>query len=265
MPFSKNNGVSIWYEVSGEGPPLILIHANPFDNQMWMYQVAHFSAKFKVISVDLRGYGRSVKMTEEFTLEDMANDVLGVMEDAGCSKAVVMGCSVGSAIAILLTLSHPHMFEASILVGGSSDVSSRFPRRIAGYINDITTYHCEFMRDLFHPNFVASQRGKYIIDTFIEKQGWLNAESIAATLRATNSLVTTQRLHSLRVPTLVINGEVDNSRPAGELTASLIPNAQHKIIEGAGHACCLEEPEIFDGLVKAFLVEKGLWPNTKSH
>src|SRR5882672_10765845 len=102
MPYSSANGVKIWYEVKGDGPVLVLIHANPFDHDLWLYQTAHFSTWFKVIGIDLRGYGRSAKMTTTFTLKDMCNDVIGVMAGLGVKRAVLAGCSVGSGIAILL-------------------------------------------------------------------------------------------------------------------------------------------------------------------
>ena len=57
MPYSTRNGVKTYYEVSGEGFPLVLMHANPFDRRMFIYQVAHFSTFMKVINIDLRAYG----------------------------------------------------------------------------------------------------------------------------------------------------------------------------------------------------------------
>src|SRR5258705_2228897 len=95
---------------------MVLVHANPFDNNLWIYQTAHFSTWFKVIGVDIRGYGRSTKVTTPYTLEDMCNDVVGVMKDAGVDRAVLCGCSVGSNIAILLGLDHPELFSSHILV-----------------------------------------------------------------------------------------------------------------------------------------------------
>jgi hypothetical protein len=78
---------------------MVMFHANPFDHQMWIYQVAHFSNFFRVINIDLRGYSCSVKMTENFTLENMGRDIIiGVMDDAKARKAVFMVCSVGSAL-----------------------------------------------------------------------------------------------------------------------------------------------------------------------
>ncbi|MDH3445169.1 MAG: alpha/beta hydrolase, partial [Deltaproteobacteria bacterium] len=93
--FSTANGVKIYYELSGEGFPFVMIHANPFDHNLWMYQIAHFSSYFKVVAVDIRGYGRSDKPASPFSLKDMANDVLGVCHDAEIKEAIVGGVSVG--------------------------------------------------------------------------------------------------------------------------------------------------------------------------
>src|SRR5882672_10677343 len=101
MPYSRRNGTDIWYEVAGDGPALVLVHANPFDHDLWLYQTAHFSTWFKVIGIDIRGYGRSAKVTTPYDLKDMAADVVCVMQALGVKRAVLGGCSVGSSIAIM--------------------------------------------------------------------------------------------------------------------------------------------------------------------
>ncbi len=104
MPYSTANGIKIYYEVYGEGFPFVLVHANPFDHNLWLYQVNHFSTYFKIIAVDIRGYGRSDKPATNFTLEDMAEDVLSVCRDEGVKEAILGGVSVGSGIAVILGL-----------------------------------------------------------------------------------------------------------------------------------------------------------------
>jgi 3-oxoadipate enol-lactonase len=260
MPFSQQNGVEIWYEVTGQGPALVFIHANPFDHDLWMYQTAHFSTWFRVVSIDIRGYGRSEKLTTAFSLEDMCDDVIGVMDDVGIARAICGGCSVGSGIAILLGLDHPDRFDAFILVGGNSGPSDRYQKRIEGYRNDLADYHVNHMRDLVHPQFAQSKLGRHLINMFVEREPRLKGEAIAQVFMAGNHTDMTARLPTLKVPTLVINGELDHSLPAGQRTAGLVPGAVDKILPGTGHACCIEDPAEFDALVIDFLHARGLLP-----
>src|SRR3989304_8851931 len=115
--YSTANGVKIYYEVSGEGLPFVMVHANPFDHNLWMYQIAHFSTYFKVIAIDIRGYGRSDKPTTPFSLNDMAGDILGVCRDEQVTQAILGGVSVGSGIGVLLRVDHPEKFQALIFRG----------------------------------------------------------------------------------------------------------------------------------------------------
>jgi 3-oxoadipate enol-lactonase len=260
MPISKANGVSIWYETKGEGPALLLVHANPFDHDLWLYQAAHFSTWFRVVSVDIRGYGRSAKVTAPFTLKDMCADVVGVMKTLKLKRAILMGCSVGSGIAILCGLDHPELFDALVLVGGNSGISDRFQKRTEGYRRDLSTYHIEHMRELVAPDFSESRLGAHLLSMWVEREPRLKAEAIAQVFAAGNSTDTTERLPTMKVPTLVINGEYDHSLPAGQRTAELIPGAMHKILPGAGHACCIEDPCGFDATAIGFLQSRGLMP-----
>jgi 3-oxoadipate enol-lactonase len=261
MPVSRANDIDIWYEVTGAGPAMVLIHANPFDHDLWMYQVAHFSTWFRVISVDIRGYGRSAKVTTPFSLEDMCGDVLGVMDDAGVASAICAGCSVGSGIALLLGLDNPDRFNALILVGGNSGASGRYRQRIDGYRGDLADYHIKHMRELVSPQFAESRLGQHLLNQFVEREPRLKGEAIAQVFMAGNHTDTTGRLPTMQVPTLVINGELDNSLPAGQRTASLVPGAVHKVLPATGHACCIEDPAGFDALVIEFLRARELMPN----
>jgi 3-oxoadipate enol-lactonase len=260
MPYSRANGADIWFEIKGDGPALVLIHANPFDHDLWLYQAAHFSSWFKVLAIDIRGYGRSVKMTQPFSLKDMCDDVVGVMKDLGIARAIAMGCSVGSGIAIGLGLDHPEKFAALILVGGNSGASDRYMKRIEGYRANLADYHIRHMRELVAPGFAETRLGSHLLGLFVEREKRLSGDAIAQVFRAGNSTDRTPRLPEMTVPTLVINGEFDHSLAAGRRTASLVPGAEHRILVGTGHACCIEDPAGFDALVIDFLKSRQLMP-----
>ncbi len=263
MPYSTSNGLKIYYEVSGEGFPFVMVHANPFDHNLWMYQIAHFSTFFKVIAVDIRGYGRSDKPTSPFSLKDMADDVLGVCRDENVRQAILAGVSVGSGMALLLGLDHPEIFKALILVGGSSGPGGAIEERIHGYTKiGVEKYHIQHLHELVAPEFPSSKLGNYLLHTFVERDPWLSGESIGQIFRARAGTDMTPRLQSMKVPTLVINGEYDNSLKGGKLTASLVPGALHKILPKTGHACNIEDPAGFDAFVIEFLRGHALMPGS---
>ena len=265
MPYSTANGIRIYYEVSGEGFPFLMVHANPFDHNLWMYQIAHFSTYFRVIAIDIRGYGRSDKPTAPFTLQDMADDVLGVCRDEGVKEAILGGVSVGSGMALLLGLDHPEMFKALILVGGSSGPGGAIDQRIYGYTKvGVEKYHIQHLKELVAPDFPETKLGRYLLNTYVERDPRLSGESIAQIFRARRGTDMTPRLGSMKVPTLVINGEYDNSLKAGQRTASLIPGGVHKILPKTGHACCIEDPAGFDEFVLEFLRDNRLLPDSPS-
>ena len=103
--------------------------------------------------------------------------------------------------------------------------------------------------------------GDYLLKLFVENSAELSPQCIANIFRARGSCDMTESLAGLKLPVLVINGAFDGSLPAGRRTASLIPDAEHVVLEDAGHACCIEKPHAFDAAIMDFLARNGLAPN----
>jgi pimeloyl-ACP methyl ester carboxylesterase len=239
---------------------MVLVHANPFDRRLWLYQVARYSTFHRVIAVDLRGYGLSDKPRDRFTLADMKDDVLGVCADEGIERAVFMGVSVGSGIAMLTALEHPEMTQAIVLVGGSSDGPSNVEKIVAPFATEpLGPYLLSLMRGYVAPGFADTELGRWLLALFVEHADRLDPTCIANIFRARGSCDMTARLPGLKVPTLVVNGEHDNSLTRGRRSAELIPGGTHVVIPNAGHACVLEDPGRFDAAVIGFLRPLGLW------
>jgi pimeloyl-ACP methyl ester carboxylesterase len=261
MPFSTASGVKINYDITGQGPAMVLVHANPYDRRLWMFQAARFSQFFTVVSVDIRGYGLSDKPETPFSLEDMTDDIIGVCKTAGIKRAIFGGCSVGSGIALLIGLDHAEMADAIILVGGSSRGGGNIQKRIDGYTSaDLAGFRRDHMTELFAPGFTETPHGRWVLNLFDENSHTLSGESIAQIFRARAVCNMTPRLAGMKTPTLVINGEHDGSMAGGRETAALIPGAVHAVIAKTGHACCIEDPMAFDAPVIKFLKDEGLWP-----
>jgi 3-oxoadipate enol-lactonase len=265
MSVSRANGLDIYYEKVGSGPALVLIHALPFDHNLWLYQVERFSARYTTLAMDLRGLGRSAKPRTPFSLEDMGNDILGILRDEGVTSALVLGCSIGSKLALMLACDRPDIFKAAILVGGNSGPQAQFDHRIAAYREHqakgtLQDYHHGHSRHGVTQAWADSSIGRHLLQGFVERGAALDAESLAQVFGALTVSDLTDRLPAYKSPTLIVNGEFDNALKGGTRTASLIPQAEHKIIPGTGHCCFLEDPAAFDALVRDFLARNRLWP-----
>lgn len=263
MPFASNKGVRIHYEVHGDGPPMVLVHANPFDRRLFTYQIASLAPYFRLVALDIRGYGRSDKPETPFTLNDMADDVLAVCAQEKIARAIFMGVSVGSGMSLLIGLDHPEMCDAIILVGGSSKGGANIAHRVEGYTSaDLRSYQRSHIQELVAPGFCDTRLGAWVLDLFSERSNdRLSGPCIAQIFRAREACDMSDRLTGMKPPTLVINGAYDVSLQRGGETASLIPGAQHVVIPDTGHACCIEDPAAFDAAVIHFLKRTMLWPD----
>ncbi len=263
MPISRANGVDIYYERAGSGPPLLMLHALPFDHNLWLYQAARYSARYTVITLDLRGWGRSAKPHQPFSLRDMGQDALGVLADESIKEPpVLIGCSVGSKIALTLACETPDKFPALIAIGGNSGPQD-FTRRINEYAahaaaGDLPAFHLDHLRHGVTTQWADTSIGAYLLKGFVERGDSLDARSIGRVFEALQGSNLLEALPCCHTPTLVVNGEFDSARAAGELTASLMPNANHHLVTGAGHCCFLEDPEAFDRVAVEFLRRNGL-------
>ncbi len=262
MPFVRRDETNIYYETSGTGPALLMLHALPFDHTLYRYQIAHLSTWFRIIAMDLRGFGRSSSPPVAYGLHDICDDALAVAKAEGVDRAIVMGTSIGSKAVMLLGLDHPEFCRAVIAVGAGNRPSAHHPSHIDGYMKGRDNFHATHLRSVVSPAFADSRLGAHLLGTMLERGRVLgmSGEGMARTVAAAHDRDLRPRLPGLKPPLLVLNGEFDNSLPGGTETASLVPGARHHILKGSGHACCLEDPETFDAHVLKFLADKGLMP-----
>ncbi|MFM1816816.1 MAG: hypothetical protein RLZ98_3511 [Pseudomonadota bacterium] len=264
MPISRRTGVDIYYEKTGSGPPLVLIHAIPFDHRMWIYQAATFSAHFTCIAMDIRALGQSGKPDQPCSLRDMADDIMGVLTEEGVSSdAIVMGCSIGSKLAMLLACDHPDVFKACIAVGGTSEKQGNFDHRINAYLehqkNDtLGEYHLGHLRHGVTKEWAETPIGRYLIDGFARRGKTIDSRALVHLFRVLQESDITGKLPACKVPILIVNGEHDSARSGGARTHELFPHIAQKILPGTGHCCMLEDPAGFDRLVIDFIETNGL-------
>ncbi len=263
MPYARsNNGTNIYYEIYGDGPCIGFIHANPLDHWMWLYQILQFSINFKVIAIDLRSYGRSDKPTEKCSMKDLSDDVLAVFEKEEIDRWVICGLSVGGSVATEFTLSYPDKTRALVVVGssglGGRRINEVMDRRIDGFtMMGPRKYISQEIANLFSKEFVDSEVGSMIINLYIEKADKLKVESIVQMYESIKWFDITDRVQEIKVPSLLIAGELDGAREAVRSLHEGIKGSEFFVIPGAHHVCCLDSPKEFNSILSSFLNSLG--------
>jgi 3-oxoadipate enol-lactonase len=250
-----------WEDSGGSGPPVLLIMGLGMNATGWWRTIPVLS-DFRVLSFDNRGVGRSERVPGPYTVAEMADDAVSVLDEAGVEAAHVYGISLGGMIAQELALRHPDRVLALVLgattAGGAnlvpaSEAVNAFVRLRA----QMTAEHAVWASVPI--NYAARTRrdgGDRIAEDIAQRLRFpVEPEYYSAQLAAAHSH--DARVEDIRAPTLVVHGDEDVLIPAanGERLAALIPGAELSMWPGAAHLYFTDEPEI-DRHVARWLTSK---------
>jgi pimeloyl-ACP methyl ester carboxylesterase len=249
----------LYYEVMGPAgaPPMLFIHPNPMDSACWIYQMAHFSTWYRCIAVDLPGYGRSPRARPGLTMTDLADacwDAITAVDPSGSHEAVLVGCSVGSYVAQHMYHRRPDNVAALVLCGAGWRPTKAFPaRRIADYREHGIGFRHQYTLQDFSPAFRADPIAEWFATVTSERDDSADLESIITMFEALEVPDPDWLQHELRAPVLILTGSEDGTHPAAAGLRDRLPDVEMVTIEGAGHACHIEQPGRFDREMLSFL------------
>ena len=249
------------FDAVGSGPGLAFIHAGVADSRMWEAEVAKFSPRFRAVSMDLRGFGRSPHVPGAFACHD---DIAEVLRAAGLARATLVGCSFGSTVAIETALAYPDLVAGLVLVSpslgaGESEAMARFDEEESalldrGDLEGATELNLRMWVDGPHrtPEVVAA-----------DVRGAVRAMQLRAfQLEVPEGVRRTkleppadQRLGEIRVPALVAVGALDQPfiLETAERLLREIRGARRLVLPDAAHLPSLERPTLFHAALSEFL------------
>jgi pimeloyl-ACP methyl ester carboxylesterase len=234
---------------------MVFVHPNPMDSSSWLFQLAHFSTWFRCIAVDLPGYGRSPAADEGLTMEEVATAVWDAVDAVTERRpAVVVGCSVGAHVAQRMYHLRPDETEAAILVGGGWRAVKDFvPRRVADYREHGLGFRHGHTLHGFSGSFADAPLADWFATMFAERNPTADLDTIVRMFKALGVPDPEWLQADLHAPVLIISGELDRGHDAAEALRARLPNARLVTIEGAGHACHMEQPWAVDAQMIRFL------------
>jgi pimeloyl-ACP methyl ester carboxylesterase len=256
MPKIKVNDIELYYEIHGEGTPLVLISGLGYSMWQWHRMVPYLENHFQVVTFDNRGVGQSDKPAGPYTASMLAKDTVGLFDALGIDKAVVMGHSMGGFIAQAMTLEYPERVSKLILASTNFGGPHHIPvtPEAMAVLSDVTSDPLT----RFKNGLVVStapgwaEKNPELIQKWIE---WRVANPIEplhyqAQLAIGLALIPESaafehRLPNVSAPTLILFGAHDKVVPPAnaDLLAKQITGSQIRILPDAGHFFPLEVPE----------------------
>lgn len=254
----KANGIEINYEIEGDGPVVTFSHSLACTLAMWDGQVRALKNRYRVLRYDTRGHGQTSAPVGAYTLEQLAEDLKGLLDGLGITATHFVGLSMGGMIGQVFALKHPAMVQSLTLC----DTTSRYPAAAAPVWEErIKTVGAKGMEPMVAPTlerwFTASFRARR--KDLMERVGAMirstPAPGYIGCCHALPRINVTERLKDVRCPALVIVGEEDPGTPvdmARDIHAAL-PGAELAILSRASHLSNLEQPAEFNRALGGFL------------
>lgn len=249
MPKINRDGVAIYYEVHGNGPPLLLTHGYSSTSAMWQGQIEALSKDHTLVLWDMRGHGQSdypddpKAYSEALTVGDMA----AILDAVGAERAIIGGLSLGGYMSLAFYRTHPERVRALLII----DTGPGFKKDEA---REVWNKRAHDTGDRFE------REGLEVLKSASRERSSVshrNAKGLALAARG----MLTQRdakvieiLPDIKVPSLVVVGADDTPfLAASDYMAAKIPGAQKAVIPAAGHAVNIDQPQAFVDAVVPFL------------
>jgi 3-oxoadipate enol-lactonase len=266
--YAEVNGTKLYYETTGKGEAIVLIHGSFGDRRHWDFQFKEFGKKYKVIRYDVRGYGKSALPDADKLYTD-CGDLNALLDFLGLKKVHVCGLSMGSVIAVDFVLSYPDKCSSLILVGP----------RVAG---DGSTAYRTANQDSVS---ACISKAVMIVKNKGVKEGtdslWTGNNPLSKAVKSTRTreallkmgyeyswwryLYTNKReqvfpmainkLNDIRIPTLIVTAEFDLAlcKNVADIMERKIPGAKLVSIKGAGHIMNMDKPKEFNKMIFKFI------------
>ena len=248
MPYAKVNDIDLYYETSGQGKPLVLLHGfSGTGRAHWHLQIPNFAKRYRVVVPDLRGHGKSKCQTVPPNYwELLASDTAALIGQLGLGQVHICGFSLGSVVAQLVALDYPDLVRSLVLVSTAAHIPVEDQGLLA------------FFESLTRPDEVDATWKESLIEMHGDPDWrWLlqNYGQMSVTrVRSEGGEVTLHRLGEIACPTLIVQGQRDRMNPP-EL-AEVVHQGIHgseMVMFPCGHIVQEAEAEGFNQLVLRFL------------
>ena len=262
MPKIAVNGLQLYYEVEGDGEPVVLIPGFAAGRWIWFKQTTNLSQNFRVVIFDPRGVSASDKPEGPQTIDLLADDVAHLLTTIGITSAHIVGASFGGFVAQEFALKYPSMTRKLVLCctsfGGPNHIIPA-PETLMALASTKGLNSEERMRAnlllAFTPEFVQTQAAEVDQIVHLRATNDVPEHIYLSQLQAAMNFNVESRLSEIKSPTLVLSGDADVIVPVqnSRNLAAKIPGANLQIVHGGSHTFFIEQANDFNQRISQFL------------
>lgn len=249
MPYADSHGTSIYYEVHGAGRPIVLVHGSGGNHAAWWQQVAGLRNEYQVVTLDLRGFGRSQSDTDVYDAADFPGDVQAVFLAADLTDAIILGQSIGAASALRTAVAMPDRVSGVILsnsVGGLNDDALTAKVRA----DRVEAEKLPVLDRLMSRSYVDTQEALVLL---FRQMGTFNTATMQGIRTLTNDGPTVDEVIASGVRVAFLAGERDAviSPETVAVAHEMLPGSLLHVVAGAPHSMYWEQADVYNAAVRS--------------
>lgn len=244
--------ISIYCDDQGQGDPVVLLHGGIMDHQSWGNQIPVLSRRYRVISPDTRGHGRTTDSPKPFSYWQFAEDLIGLLNALNLPTAHLVGLSDGGCTALLLGIHHPERVSKLVLLGT--------PYHLSNYTEGVREAQAALTPERF---FAAQDQSSAVVEVvrkcerlYPTEEAWRAYwKKLIEQVWVNEPRLRLEDLARIQSPTLILHGDNEAliSKSASLEMTEAIPGAVLSIVPEAGHASAQENPEFVNASIMSFL------------
>ncbi len=258
MPTLNIENNQYYYEIHGEGETLVLIHGLGSSTRDWELQVPAFANNFRVITLDLRGHGKSAKPPGPYSMAMFTEDTARLIKELGTDPAHILGISLGGMVAFQLAIDHPDLVRSLIIVNSTPEMVTRTLKEKTAIWQRLLIVRLMGMRKMgqvLGDRFLPRPDQAELREIFIERWAENDKSAYLEAMKAVIGWSVIEKLGEISCPALIVGSDGDYFPTSDKETyTKMIPGAEMVIVKDSLHALPAEKPAEFNKIVIDFLL-----------
>jgi 3-oxoadipate enol-lactonase len=257
MPHITLHDTPIYYEITGHGDPLLLIHGLGSSGRDWEPQVPHFAQHYQVITVDVRGHGQSGKPKGPYSVAQFAEDIAALLQRLALAPAHVVGISMGGMIGFQLAVNHPALIRTLTIVNSGPELVVRTWKdrlQVWQRFLIVRLLGMRKMGEVLSKRLLPQPEHAETRRIFVERWAENDPRAYRDAMSALVGWSVSDQIGTLTMPILIIAADHDYTPVAAkEAYITNLPTATLVVVPDSHHALPVEHPEVFNRVLDEFL------------